>query len=135
MSMFPRFLIAFILALFLMTGQGFTVLSSWATPCCPNITTHEAMPCCQSRDCKKHKPSNTELIKKKAETCYCSVAPVDLQQEKSTFQMDSGKLIGANNPNTTLSLQLANSNTPIWLYRLFYPDKSKLYLEKNHWLL
>ena len=135
MSTFLRFLLTAFLALVLVTGQGFTVLSSWAASCCPKPVIEKVMSCCHDGGCDKHKASNPVTLKQKGDACQCSATPVDLQQEKGSFLLDSGKLVGASSPNPTLSLQLADSDTPIWLYRLFYPDKSKLYLEKNSWLL
>jgi hypothetical protein len=140
MSTLIRFLLTAFLALVLVTGQGFAVASSWAAACCPQNITHQLPDCCQEGGCEKHKavetPSVKHLVKQQLAKCVCGPTTVDLQYEKSFSLSDGGLLlVGIDHPNPVLSLQLADSGAPIWLRRLFYPDRSRLFLEKNSWLL
>jgi hypothetical protein len=136
MRTFTRFLIVAFLALILMTGQGFTELSSWAASCCSKPMVQKAMSCCHGGVCEKHKAVNPVTLKQKSEACQCAPASGDMQYEKASQLMDGKlQLVASSHPNPVLSLQVADTDAPIWLHRLFYPDKSRLFLKKNSWLL
>ena len=136
MSILIRFLLTALLAFVLATGQGFVVLSSWAATCCPQNSVHQLPDCCRDGSCEKHKTVKLPFVKQQLAKCQCGSANVDLQYEKNSSLPDGGlPLVGTDSPNPLLSLQLSDSGVPIWLHRLFYPDRSRRLLEKNSWLL
>lgn len=71
-------------------------------------------------------------------TCQCmpaSSAPATVQDYSNSSQQTL-EWAAVCQPNPALTLQLADTtNAPVWLHRLFYPDKSQLYLLNQRMLL
>lgn len=133
----PRFLIPLLLVLAIVLGQGFAAVFSLESSCCNGITIQECnLPCCDSSSCTQKQKKAYRSSSTAQPNCQCSPLTNDMVRLKAYTLPSSWTLLASTaNPNPVLSLQLTDTQAPIWLYRLFYPDQSKLYLQNRTLLL
>jgi len=130
MNKLLRFLMILLVALSMVLGQGFFQVSKATMPCCLKISHVSSANCCDTQSKFSLQSQNAEA------SCFCDTSsPFALTssfQESSTLK--AAWLI-AKQATPTQSLQLSDEEKPIWLYWQFQPDRSKLYQQKNSWLL
>lgn len=136
MNILFRLILPVCLAFLLIAGQG-TVLAE--SLCCIELPQQEQEHRCCPK-IKKHQHSHHD--NKRFETtfkhtgCQMQHATVDLYLDKPFhIQLNPETLVLSSFANLIQGLQYAAYRKPIWLYRLFYPDKSELYIEQQHLLL
>lgn len=133
MSIVVKFLISLILVLGLVAGRGFAATASC---CLGNSASQKAHTCCQQSTSLTQKSPQTAMVLTQKSQCHCQLLPASESTEKSLSLLNDWHIsLGELDAYPVFALQLANGKVPIWLYRLFYPDRSKLYLEKHSLLL
>lgn len=129
-----RFLITAMIALILFIGQGLAAFSAEKMACCQKMTVQTNHACCQHNSLKAIKP--VKSLSSKVQACFCDT---DGKQAlaNDTYPAQNLKLVALSSLNSQpfQGLQLGDSGKPISLYWQFYPDQSRLYQQKNSWLL
>lgn len=134
MSQTFRFLITAMIALILFIGQGLAAFSAEKMACCQKMVVQAEHACCQHDALKGIK--SIKPLSSKVQACFCDT---DGKQAlaNDAYPAQNLKLVAVSslNPQPFQALQLSDSGKPIWLYWQFYPDQSRLYQQKNSWLL
>jgi hypothetical protein len=139
MNALVRFLVIPILILCLGFGQG----SAWANTlasCASQLgfshSTQENMHSCCQQKAYTHEKAPTLKQQQPPSACPCRMKPLNAHKDIINLAHQAGlAYIAALSPNPTHSLQFSNRDCPVYLYRLLYPDQSKIYLTTSRLLL
>jgi hypothetical protein len=126
-----------ILCLLTLVGQNLAFASML---CCVEpeqpVNNHSCCPPKVKPPCHEHKEVTSQKSAYQKPHCKMQQVSSELILYKANgivFEnMDMAVEISA---HPSHSLQEAKARTPVWLYRLFYPDKSELYIEQQRLLL
>lgn len=140
MRKISQFVISIVLVLFFLVSTG--SVFAYACSCAEEMV--QKHNCCTEQpeqDPCFHPNHETGIGIKKVEqtqNCFCSITPKQTVIGNSEFGPVIGKYLAfgellAHNP--VISSMTQSQQKPIWLRRLFYPDKSKVYLDSQHLLL
>lgn len=131
------FILPICLTILLIAGQGIALAG---TLCCAESRSQEnAHSCCpQVKQCHKTEPfrSHSEAFYKHL-NCQMKHAAMDLLIDRplGLSLINPEMVVSRADGNPVHPLCYIVHRKPLWLHRLFYPDKSALYLENQHLLL
>lgn len=130
MSQMLRVFMTILLSLTLMLGQGFFAVSEASKACCQEILAFSSSNCCSQQ------LTTIKAQYKSSKSCICGHLDQFSICQGHHLQLDlKSTLAVAHTAHPAKNLQLTDSGDPIWLYWHFHPDRSRLYQEKNSWLL
>lgn len=130
MNQFLRLFMTALLALCMVLSQGFMQPSRANMQCCQETSAIRIANCCVHHIKTRVHSENAN------EYCFCnSPAPVNPVQTAHDTPELKTPWVTAYQSSPMQCLQPKDGDTPIWLYWQFQPDRSKLYLQKNSWLL
>lgn len=124
-----------IATLVLTTGQGQVAFASMLSDLCPHPAKQMALHSCCEQEAAQIKPSNSKELKN--HSC-CRSIPISKEYQAVPAQLaqdDAPIIITTAHFNPVQGLQVTDAGAPVWLYKLLYPDKSNLYLERRRLLL